>query len=71
MTASNNSIINRLNFDDVKEFTVEAGRADSITYDKLMVLKKHDVSRISINPQTMKDETLKIIGRRHTVDEVI
>ena len=59
------------NFKDVKEFTVEAGRADSITYDKLMVLKKHNVSRISINPQTMKDETLKIIGRRHTVDEVI
>lgn len=59
------------NFKDVKEFTVEAGRADSITYDKLMVLKKHNVSRISINPQTMKDETLKMIGRRHTVDEVI
>ena len=59
------------NFKDVKEFTVEAGRADSITYDKLMVLKRHNVSRISINPQTMKDETLKIIGRRHTVDEVI
>ena len=59
------------NFDNVKEFTVEAGRADSITYEKLMVLKKHGVSRISINPQTMKDETLKIIGRRHTVDEVI
>ncbi len=58
-------------FSNVKEFTVEAGRADSITYDKLMVLKKHDVSRISINPQTMKDETLKIIGRRHSVDEVI
>ncbi len=59
------------NFENVKEFTVEAGRADSITYEKLMVLKKHNVSRISINPQTMKDETLKIIGRRHTVDQVI
>lgn len=59
------------NFSSVKEFTVEAGRADSITYEKLMVLKKHNVSRISINPQTMKDETLKIIGRRHSVDEVI
>lgn len=59
------------NFENVKEFTVEAGRADSITYDKLMVLKKHGVSRISINPQTMKDDTLKVIGRRHTVDEVI
>lgn len=59
------------NFENLKEFTVEAGRADSITYEKLMVLKKHNVSRISINPQTMKDETLKIIGRRHTVDQVI
>ena len=59
------------NFENVKEFTVEAGRADSITYEKLMVLKKHNVSRISINPQTMKDETLKMIGRRHTVEEVI
>ena len=59
------------NFESVKEFTVEAGRADSITYDKLMVLKKHDVSRISINPQTMKDDTLKIIGRRHSVEDVI
>lgn len=59
------------NFESVKEFTVEAGRADSITYEKLMVLKKHNVSRISINPQTMKDETLKIIGRRHTVNDVI
>ena len=61
----------KFNFENVKEFTVEAGRADSITKEKLEVLKKHNVTRISINPQTMKDETLKIIGRRHTVDEVI
>ena len=54
-----------------KEFTVEAGRPDSITEDKLEVLKKHNVTRISINPQTMKQETLDIIGRRHTVDDVI
>ena len=53
----------------VKEFTVEAGRADSITREKLEVLKKHGVSRISVNPQTMKDETLKAIGRRHTVQQ--
>lgn len=59
------------NFETVKEFTVEAGRADSITYEKLMVLKKHNVSRISVNPQTMKEETLKIIGRRHTVSDVM
>ncbi len=59
------------NFTTVKEFTVEAGRADSITYEKLEVLKKHGVTRISVNPQTMKDETLKLIGRRHTVSEVV
>ena len=61
----------KFNFENVKEFTVEAGRADSITKEKLEVIKKHPVTRISVNPQTMKDETLKIIGRRHTVDEVI
>lgn len=54
-----------------KEFTVEAGRPDSITEEKLLVLKKYGVSRISINPQTMKQETLDIIGRRHTVKEVV
>lgn len=57
-------------FSTVKEFTVEAGRPDSITEDKLKILKAHGVTRISINPQTMKQETLAIIGRRHTVDMV-
>lgn len=56
---------------DVKEFTVEAGRPDSITKEKLLVLKKHGIDRISINPQTMKQETLDIIGRRHTVKDVL
>ena len=58
-------------FTYVQEFTVEAGRPDSITREKLQVLKKHGVSRISINPQTMKQETLDIIGRKHTVSQVI
>lgn len=57
-------------FSTVQEFTVEAGRADSITREKLEVLLKHDVGRISINPQTMKQETLKMIGRQHTVKQV-
>lgn len=56
---------------DCIEFTVEAGRPDSITREKLEVLRKHGISRISINPQTMKDETLKIIGRHHTVEQTI
>ncbi len=61
----------KFDFSMVKEFTVEAGRADSITEDKLKVLYGHGVSRISVNPQTMKQETLDIIGRRHTVEQVL
>lgn len=57
-------------FSSVQEFTVEAGRADSITQDKLKVLYRHGVTRISVNPQTMKQETLDLIGRRHTVEQV-
>ena len=51
------------------EFTVEAGRPDSITREKLEVIHKHNISRISINPQTMKEETLRLIGRQHTVQQ--
>ena len=50
----------------VREFTVEAGRPDSITKEKLDVLKACGADRISVNPQTMNDETLKLIGRNHT-----
>lgn len=53
------------------EFTVEAGRPDSITAEKLRVLKEHGISRISINPQTMKQETLQLIGRHHTVEQTV
>ncbi len=52
------------------EFTVEAGRPDSITKDKLKILKKYGVTRISINPQSMNQKTLDLIGRRHTVEDV-
>ena len=55
----------------MREFTVEAGRPDSITREKLAVIKSHPVTRISINPQTMNDETLKLIGRAHTTEETI
>ena len=54
----------------VQEFTVEAGRPDSITREKLEVLRRHGITRISINPQTMNQKTLDVIGRRHTVDMV-
>lgn len=52
------------------ECTVEAGRPDTITREKLAVLKAHGVGRISINPQTMNDETLCRVGRAHTADQV-
>ncbi|WP_294130602.1 coproporphyrinogen III oxidase [uncultured Clostridium sp.] len=55
----------------LKEFTVECGRPDSITKEKLATMKKFNVTRISINPQTMNDETLKMIGRGHNSNDVI
>lgn len=58
------------NVDTLEEFTVEAGRPDTINVDKLNVLKNYGVTRISINPQTMNDKTLKIIGRRHSVEDI-
>lgn len=57
-------------FTYVKEFCVEAGRPDSITREKLEVLKQWGVDRISINPQTMQQKTLDLIGRRHRVEEI-
>lgn len=54
----------------VRELTVEAGRPDTITAEKLAVLKKNGVRRISINPQTMDDEVLAAIGRKHTAEDV-
>ena len=57
-------------FTFVKEFCVEAGRPDSITRKKLEILKKWGVDRISINPQSMQQRTLDLIGRKHTVDQI-
>lgn len=57
-------------FSHNQEFTVEAGRPDSITPEKLAVLLKHGVTRISINPQTMNQKTLDLIGRYHSVEQV-
>lgn len=53
---------NTLDWSQVREFTVEAGRADSITAEKLRVMKRYGVTRISVNPQTMKQETLDLIA---------
>ena len=53
------------------EFTIEAGRPDSITMDKLNVMIDMGVHRISVNPQTMQQKTLDLIGRRHTVEQTV
>ena len=55
----------------VSEFSLEAGRPDSITLEKLRIARKHGVNRISINPQTMNNKTLKLIGRMHTKEQII
>lgn len=53
------------------EYTVEGGRPDTITPEKLQVLKDHGVDRLSINPQTMHNDILAIIGRRHSAEQVV
>lgn len=53
------------------EYTVEAGRPDTITRDKLLVLKDQGIGRISINPQTLEDEVLRAIGRRHSAQDIL
>ncbi|MBP1574358.1 MAG: coproporphyrinogen dehydrogenase HemZ [Oscillospiraceae bacterium] len=58
-------------FGGVRELTVEAGRPDTITPGKLEVMKKNGVDRISINPQTMDDGVLELIGRKHTAKDVV
>lgn len=59
------------NFDlsHLREYTVEAGRADTITAEKLQVLKENGCDRISVNPQTLNNDVLKAIGRKHTAEQ--
>ena len=59
----------KLDLSKCKELTVEAGRPDSITEDKLEALKRNGVTRISVNPQTMNEDTLRLIGRAHSVEQ--
>ena len=56
---------------DLREITVEAGRPDTITRDKLEVLRRYNVGRISVNPQTMDDRVLDVIGRRHSAQDIV
>lgn len=55
----------------LREYTVEAGRPDTISEDKLRVLRAHGVDRVSVNPQTMEDEVLNAIGRRHSAEDIV
>ena len=55
----------------LREYTVEAGRPDTITEEKLRVLRRHGVDRVSVNPQTMSDRVLELIGRKHTAADVV
>ena len=59
-----------LPLDECTEYTVEAGRPDTITREKLEVLKKHRIGRISINPQTLEDHVLAAIGRKHCAGDI-
>lgn len=61
-----NSLRNNIDLSSLDEFTLEAGRPDTITDEKMRIAKQYGVGRISINPQTMNEKTLEIIGRKHT-----
>jgi oxygen-independent coproporphyrinogen-3 oxidase len=65
------NIARRFDLTGLREYTVEAGRPETITDAKLAVLKKHGVGRISVNPQTMEDGVLNNIGRKHTSGDII
>lgn len=61
------------NFDlsKIREFTLEAGRPDTINEEKLSIIRNFDIGRISINPQTMNQKTLDLIGRKHSPDDIL
>ena len=61
----------KFDLSSLREYTVEAGRPDTITEEKLLVLRAHGVDRVSVNPQTMSDSVLEAIGRRHTAQDII
>ena len=64
------TIRNCFDLSELKEFTVEAGRPDSIKREKLEVIRRYPVTRISVNPQTMQQKTLDLVRRKHTVEDV-
>ena len=65
------AIRNSFDHSTLREYTVEAGRPDTITEDKLIAIRESEATRISINPQTFNDHVLEAIGRRHTAQQTI
>ena len=63
--------LERFDLSHLREFTVEAGRPDTITREKLLAIKAAGAGRISVNPQTMHDSVLEAIGRRHTSEDTV
>ena len=64
-------IAEKFDLSALREYTVEAGRPDTITGDKMRVLRRHGVDRVSVNPQTMSDKVLDTIGRKHTAQDIV
>ena len=62
---------NNFDLDKIREYSFEAGRPDTITEEKLNVIKEYGANRISINPQTLNDDVLKVIGRRHSGEDAL
>ena len=65
------TVKNNFDLSSLREYTVEAGRPDTISFEKLETIKKYGATRISINPQTMNDNVLKVIGRNHTAEDIV
>ena len=63
------AINNLVDMSELKEFTLEAGRPDTITADKLKVAREYGITRVSVNPQTLSNDVLRDIGRGHTADD--
>lgn len=66
-----NTVKDNFDLSNIEEYTVEAGRPDTVTREKLFAIKQGGATRISINPQTMNDDVLQKIGRRHTVQQMV
>ncbi len=69
LTKIMDAVKKNFNLNNLREYTVEAGRPDTVTYEKLLAIKNGGADRVSINPQTMNDDVLKTIGRKHTVKQ--